>query len=99
MQLLEHFIREDLNKRSPRVMAVLKPLKIVIDNYPEQDPKIWRPSTIRKMPLPARVRLPFSRTLYIEQDDFLEDPPNSFSGLPQDAKSPSLRLHHQMRRV
>lgn len=78
MQLLEHFIREDLNKRSLRVMAVLKPLKIVIDNYPE--------GTVEELdavnnPEDASAgirKVPFSRTLYIEQDDFLEDPPKQF---------------------
>ena len=49
MQLLEHFIREDLNKRAPRVMAVLRPLRVVIDNYPETDRKNWRRSTTRRI--------------------------------------------------
>lgn len=78
MQLLEFFIREDLNKRSPRVMAVLHPLKVVIENYPE--------GTVEELeavnnPEDASVgtrRVPFSRTLYIEQDDFREDPPKQF---------------------
>jgi glutaminyl-tRNA synthetase len=78
MQLLEHFIREDLNKRADRVMAVLKPLKVVIDNYPEQTTEdleaINNPEDAS-----AGVRsIPFSKTLYIERDDFLEDPPKEF---------------------
>ncbi len=78
MQLLEHFIREDLNKRAPRVMAVLKPLKVIIDNYPdgvtEQLEAVNNPEDAS-----AGTRsVPFSRTLYIERDDFLEDPPKQF---------------------
>ncbi|MBH0183498.1 MAG: glutamine--tRNA ligase/YqeY domain fusion protein, partial [Nitrospira sp.] len=78
MQLLEHFIREDLNKRSPRVMAVLRPLKIVIDNYPEgaveELDAVNNPEDAS-----AGIRhVPFSRMLYIEQDDFREDPPKQF---------------------
>jgi glutaminyl-tRNA synthetase len=78
MQLLEHFIREDLNKRAPRVMAVLKPLKVIIDNYPdgatEQLEAVNNPEDAS-----AGTRfIPFSRTLYIERDDFLEDPPKQF---------------------
>jgi glutaminyl-tRNA synthetase len=78
MQLLEHFIREDLNKRSLRVLAVLKPLKIVIDNYPEG---VLEELDAINNPEDASAgtrKLPFSRTLYIEQDDFLEDPPKQF---------------------
>jgi glutaminyl-tRNA synthetase len=78
MQLLEHFIREDLNKRSLRVLAVLKPLKIVIDNYPEG---VLEELDAINNPEDASAgtrKLHFSRTLYIEQDDFLEDPPKQF---------------------
>lgn len=78
MQLLEHFIREDLNKRSPRVMAVLKPLKVVIDNYPdgtvEQLDAVNNPEDASA----GTRKVPFSRVLYIEQDDFREDPPKQF---------------------
>ena len=76
--LLEHFIREDLNKRAPRVMTVLKPLKVIIDNYPdgvtEQLEAINNPEDSSAGTRP----IPFSRTLYIERDDFLEDPPKQF---------------------
>ena len=79
MQLLEHFIREDLNKRAPRVMAVLKPLKVVIDNYPEQGSRRTLEAVNNPEDASAGTRsIPFSRTLYIEQDDFLEDPPKEF---------------------
>lgn len=78
MQLLEHFIREDLNKRSPRVMAVLKPLKVVIDNYPadrvEELDAVNNPEDASA----GTRKVPFSRILYIEQDDFREDPPKQF---------------------
>ncbi len=78
MQLLEHFIREDLNKRSPRVMAVLRPLKVILDNYPEDVVEelnaVNNPEDISA----GTRKVPFSRTLYIEQDDFKEDPPKQF---------------------
>jgi glutaminyl-tRNA synthetase len=76
--LLEHCVREDLNKRAARVMAVLRPLKVVIENYPEdlveQMEAINNPEDAT-----AGTRLiPFSRTLYIEQDDFREEPPPKY---------------------
>lgn len=78
MALLEHFIREDLNKRAARVMGVLRPLKLVIENYPEG--KIEELEAINNPEdSAAGSRLvPFSRELYIEQDDFREDPPKQF---------------------
>jgi len=78
MQLLEHFIREDLNKRAARVMAVLKPLKVVIDNYPEQRSEELDAVNNPKDATAGARSIPFSRTLYIERDDFLEDPPKEF---------------------
>jgi glutaminyl-tRNA synthetase len=78
MQLLEHFIREDLNKRAARVMAVLKPLKIVIDNYPEQACEELDAVNNPEDASAGTRKIPFSRTLYIEQDDFLENPPKEF---------------------
>jgi glutaminyl-tRNA synthetase len=78
MQLLEYFIREDLNRRSPRVMAVLKPLKIVIDNYPEGTVEELEAINNPEDPSAGTRQVPFSRTLYIEQDDFREDPPKQF---------------------
>jgi glutaminyl-tRNA synthetase len=78
MQLLEHFIREDLNKHSPRVMAVLRPLRVVLDNYPEgvveELEAVNNPEDLSA----GTRKIPFSRTLYIEQDDFREDPPKQF---------------------
>jgi len=78
MQLLEHFIREDLNKRAARVMAVLKPLKVVIDNYPEQGSEDLEAVNNPEDASAGTRSIPFSRTLYIERDDFLEDPPKEF---------------------
>lgn len=78
MQLLEHFIREDLNKRSPRVMAVLKPLKVIIDNYPEQIVEELDAVNNPEDPAAGTRKVPFSKVLYIEQDDFQEDPPKQF---------------------
>jgi len=76
--LLEHSVREDLNKRAPRVMGVLRPLRVVIDNYPEN--KIEELEAINN-PEDASMgtrKIPFSRVLYIEQDDFREVPPKKF---------------------
>ncbi|TKB87690.1 MAG: glutamine--tRNA ligase/YqeY domain fusion protein [Nitrospira sp.] len=78
MQLLEFFIREDLNKRSPRVMAVLNPLKVVIENYPEGMVEDMEAVNNPEDPTAGTRRVPFSRVLYIEQDDFREDPPKQF---------------------
>jgi glutaminyl-tRNA synthetase len=78
MQLLEHFIREDLNRRAARVMAVLKPLKLVIDNYPEGETEELEAVNNPEDPSAGTRPVPFSRVLYIEQDDFREDPPKQF---------------------
>jgi glutaminyl-tRNA synthetase len=78
MQLLEHFIREDLNKRAQRVMAVLRPLKIVIENYPQGQVEELDAINNPEDPSAGTRKVPFSRVLYIEQDDFREDPPKQF---------------------
>ncbi len=76
--LLEHCVREDLNKRSPRVMAVLRPLKVVIENYPEgQVEELDAVNNPEDAAMGTR-KVPFSRELYIEREDFLEDPPRKF---------------------
>jgi glutaminyl-tRNA synthetase len=76
--MLEHEIREDLNKRAQRVMAVLRPLKVVIDNYPE-GPGEELDAVNNPEDLSAGTRkIPFSREVYIERDDFMEDPPKKF---------------------
>ncbi|KAF4516045.1 hypothetical protein B566_EDAN000282 [Ephemera danica] len=78
MQLLEFFIREDLNKRSPRVMAVLNPLKVVIENYPDGAAEEMEAVNNPEDPTAGTRHVPFSRVLYIDQDDFREDPPKQF---------------------
>jgi glutaminyl-tRNA synthetase len=78
MQLLEHFVREDLNKRSPRVMAVLRPLKIILTNYPEGQSEELEAVNNPEDASAGTRNVPFSRVLYIEQDDFREDPPKQF---------------------
>jgi len=78
MALLEHFIREDLNRRAARAMAVLRPLKVVIENYPEGKVEDLEAVNNPEDPGMGTRQVPFSRVLYIEQDDFREDPPKKF---------------------
>jgi glutaminyl-tRNA synthetase len=78
LAMLEHFVREDLNKRSPRVMAVLRPLKVVIDNYPENQIEEMDAVNNPEDASAGTRKVPFSRELYIEQDDFREDPPKGY---------------------
>jgi glutaminyl-tRNA synthetase len=78
MALLEHCLREDLNKRAPRVMAVLKPLKVIVENYPEGQVDELDAVNNPEDPGDGSRKVPFSRELYIEQDDFMEDPPKKF---------------------
>jgi glutaminyl-tRNA synthetase len=75
---LEHAVREDLNKRSPRVMAVLRPLKVVIENYPEGQVEELEAANNPQDPAGGIRKVPFSRELYIEQEDFREVPPPKF---------------------
>jgi glutaminyl-tRNA synthetase len=78
VSLLEHSVREDLNKTAPRVMAVLDPLKVVITNYPEgQTEQLEVENNPEDESAGSRV-MPFGREIYIEQDDFMEDPPKKF---------------------
>lgn len=76
--LLEHCLRKDLNKQAPRVMAVLRPLRVVIENYPEDRTEELEGINNPEDPGAGVRNVPFSRVLYIEQDDFLEDPPKKF---------------------
>ena len=78
ISLLEHSVREDLNKRAPRVMAVLQPLKIVIENYPEEQTEELAAVNNPEHPEAGTRNVPFSRELFIEQNDFMEDPPRKF---------------------
>ncbi len=76
--LLEHCLREDLNKKAPRVMAVLRPLKLVIENFPEGETRELEAPLNPEDASAGSRKVPFSRTVYIEQDDFREDPPKEF---------------------
>jgi glutaminyl-tRNA synthetase len=78
IQLLEHFVREDLNQRAQRVMGVLRPLKVVIENYPEGETEQMEAVNNPEDPSMGSRTVPFSRELYIERDDFMEDPPRKF---------------------
>ncbi|MGA2966088.1 MAG: glutamine--tRNA ligase/YqeY domain fusion protein [Terriglobales bacterium] len=78
LAMLEHFVREDLNKRAPRVMAVLRPLKIVIDNYPEGQVEEVDAINNPEDESAGKRKVPFSKILYIERDDFREDPPKQY---------------------
>ena len=84
--LLEHCIREDLNAKAPRVMAVLKPLKIIIDNYPAGQVEELVAENNPENPAMGSRTIPFSRELYIEQDDFMENPPKKFFRLTPGAE-------------
>ncbi|HHW12165.1 MAG TPA: glutamine--tRNA ligase/YqeY domain fusion protein [Firmicutes bacterium] len=76
--LLEHCLREDLNKHAPRVMAVLRPLKVVLENYPEDRVEELEAVNNPEDPAMGVRKVPFSKVLYIEEDDFMEDPPKKF---------------------
>jgi glutaminyl-tRNA synthetase len=76
--LLEHCLREDLNKTSPRVMAVLNPLRVVITNYPDGQTEELDAVNNPEDPAAGTRKVPFSKVLYIEQDDFMEQPPKKF---------------------
>jgi len=78
LAMLEHFVREDLNKGAPRVMAVLRPLKVVIDNYPEIQVEEMDAVNNPEDASAGSRKVPFSRVLYIEQDDFREVPPKGY---------------------
>jgi glutaminyl-tRNA synthetase len=78
LAMLEHFVRDDLNKRALRAMAVLRPLKVVIDNYPEGQTEELELGNNPEDASAGTRKVPFSRELYIEQDDFREEPPKKF---------------------
>jgi glutaminyl-tRNA synthetase len=76
--VLEHSLREDLNKKAPRVMGVLSPLKLVITNYPEDQEEWLETVNNPEDESMGNREIPFSRVIYIEQDDFMEDPPGKY---------------------
>jgi len=81
VSLLEHCVREDLNVHAPRALCVLRPLRVVIDNYPENQVEEFECANHPQNPDMGTRTIPFSRVLYIEQDDFLEDPPKKYHRL------------------
>ena len=89
--LLEHCLREELNLSAPRVMAVLRPLKVIIENYPEDQVEELDAEINPENPGLGSRKIPFARVLYIEQDDFREDPPKKFFRL---APGKEVRLKH-----
>lgn len=88
---LEYFLREDLNKKAVRVMAVLNPLKLVIDNYPEDKVEELDAENNPENPAAGTRKIPFCKTLYIEKEDFREDPPKGFFRL---SPGKEVRLKH-----
>jgi len=91
IELLEHCLREDLNQKAQRVMAVLDPLKIIIDNYPENKVEELEADNNPEDPAMGKRMIPFSREIYIEQNDFREDPPKKFFRL---SPGKEIRLKH-----
>ncbi len=89
--LLEHCVREDLNAKAPRVMAVLDPLRVVIENYPEEQGEEFEAVNNPEDPDAGSRKLPFSRVVFIERADFQEDPPKKFHRL---APGREVRLKH-----
>ncbi len=89
--LLEHCLREDLNRRALRLMTVLRPVKVIIDNYPEDTVEWLEADNNPEDPSAGTRKIPFSRELYIEQDDFMENPPKKYFRL---APGREIRLKH-----
>ncbi len=81
VSLLEHCVREDLDERAPRVMSVLRPLRVVIDNYPENKVEQFECANHPQIPDMGTREVPFSKVLYIERDDFMENPPKKYHRL------------------
>ncbi len=77
-QMLDHFVREDLKLKSPRTMGVVRPLKVVITNYPEGQVEMLDAEINPENPEMGTRQIPFSREIYIEQEDFMEDPPKKY---------------------
>ncbi|WP_089612517.1 glutamine--tRNA ligase/YqeY domain fusion protein [Dehalobacterium formicoaceticum] len=91
ISLLEHCVREDLNQRAPRAMCVLRPLKVILINYPENQIEMLPGEINPEDPGMGTRDLPFSRELYIEQEDFMEDPPKKYFRLSPGSE---VRLKH-----
>jgi glutaminyl-tRNA synthetase len=84
MSVLEDAVRNDLNESAPRVLAVLNPLKVIIDNYPQGQSEEMEAQNHPQRPEMGSRKVPFSREIYIERDDFMEDPPKKFFRLGPD---------------
>ena len=78
VQMLDHFVREDLKLKAPRTMGIIKPLKVVITNYPEGQVEMLDAEINPENPEMGTRQIPFSREIYIEQEDFMEDPPKKY---------------------
>nr|WP_055106139.1 glutamine--tRNA ligase/YqeY domain fusion protein [Paenibacillus ihumii] len=78
LKMLDHFIREDLKLKAPRTMAVLDPLKVVITNYPEGQSELLEAENNSENPEMGHRQIPFSREIYIEREDFMENPPSKY---------------------
>jgi glutaminyl-tRNA synthetase len=91
LQLLEYCLREDLNKRALRVMAVLDPLKVVITNYPEDKVEMFEAENNPEDPNAGKREIPFSKYIYIEKEDFMENPPKKYFRL---SPGQEIRLKH-----
>ena len=89
--LLEHCVRENLNRTAPRAMVVIRPLKVVIENYPEDQMEDLTAENNPEDPSAGSRKIPFSQVLYVERDDFMEDPPKKFFRL---APGREVRLKH-----
>jgi glutaminyl-tRNA synthetase len=77
-QMLEHFVRQDLENKTPRAMAVIRPLKVVITNYPENEVEMLDVPYSADSPQLGNRKIPFTREIYVEQDDFMENPPKKY---------------------
>lgn len=91
MGVLENTLRDDMNQRAPRAMAVLKPLKVVLTNYPEDQEELMDAAVHPQNPDMGQRQVPFTRELYIEQDDFSENPPGKYRRLKPGGE---VRLRH-----
>ncbi len=100
LNLLEFCVREDLNKRAARAMVVMNPLKVVIDNYPEGQVEELEAINNPENPSEGTRKVPFSKVIYIEQDDFREDPPKKYYRLTpgQEVRLRLGILHHLHKR-
>jgi len=95
-ELLEHCLRDDLNRRALRKMAVLRPLRVVIENYPDDLVEEMNAINNPEDENAGARKVPFSKVLYIEQDDFMEDPPKKFYRLLRGAKCAALCVFHHL---